>query len=125
MSTNFNSAATAHNPAWAFPEALQQLLGDGEEEFVSELVEVYKSQTGDRMRLLREAVEKGRLDEARAQAHAIKGGSSQMGADRLADACLEIEAGTGRPAAETVALVSHAELLFENVCRLMAVPKHA
>jgi HPt (histidine-containing phosphotransfer) domain-containing protein len=107
--------------SWAFPEALRQLLGAGEEEFLAELIEVFKSQTRIRMRLLREAVENGRPDEARAQAHAIKGGSSQVGADRLAEACFEIESGTG-PVAETAALVSEAEFLFEEACNLMALP---
>jgi HPt (histidine-containing phosphotransfer) domain-containing protein len=106
---------------WAFPEALQQLLGAGEEEFLAELIEVFKSQTRIRMRLLREAVENGRLDEARAQAHAIKGGSSQVGADRLAAACFDIESGTG-PIGETAALVREAESLFEEACSLIALP---
>jgi HPt (histidine-containing phosphotransfer) domain-containing protein len=107
---------------WPFPEALQQLLGDGEEEFLAELIEVFKSQTRVRMCSLREAVDSGRLDEARAQAHAIKGGSSQVGADRLAAVCLEIETRSGSAAAETAALVSEAEFLFEEACRLMALP---
>jgi HPt (histidine-containing phosphotransfer) domain-containing protein len=106
---------------WAFPEALQQLLSDGEEEFLAELIEVFKSQTRIRIGLLREAVEKGRLDEARAQAHAIKGGSSQVGADRLAAACFEIESGTG-DIAETAGRVIEAESLFEEACRLIALP---
>jgi HPt (histidine-containing phosphotransfer) domain-containing protein len=123
MSTHLNVVMTAANPAWMFPEALQQLLGDGEVDFVLEIIELFKSQTGVRMRLLREAVENGRLDDARAQAHAIKGGSSQVGADRLAAACHEIETGTGRATAQTAALVSQAEFLFERVCCSIAVPK--
>jgi HPt (histidine-containing phosphotransfer) domain-containing protein len=108
-------------PVWTIPESLQELLGAGDEEFVSELIEVFKSQTSDRMRRLREAVANGRWDEARAQAHAIKGGSSQVGADGLAAACLDIEMGRGRTPMETAALVGQAERLFEEVCRFMAV----
>jgi HPt (histidine-containing phosphotransfer) domain-containing protein len=121
MSTHPSSIINNDGRSWAFPEALQQLLGAGEEEFLAELIEVFKSQTRIRMRLLREAVDNGRLDEARAQAHAIKGGSSQVGADRLAAACFEIESGTG-PIAETAALVSDAEFLFEEACSLIALP---
>lgn len=121
MSTHPSSVINDHSRGWAFPEALQQLLGAGEEEFLAELIEVFKSQTRIRMHLLREAVDNGRLDEARAQAHAIKGGSSQVGADRLAAVCFEIESGRG-PIAETAALVSQAEVLFEEACRLIALP---
>jgi HPt (histidine-containing phosphotransfer) domain-containing protein len=104
------------------PEALQQLLEAGDEEFLIELIEVFKDQTRLRVGLLREAVESGRLDEARAQAHAIKGGSSQVGADRLAAACLAIETGTGGAAAEIARMVDRAEFEFEEACRLMALP---
>jgi HPt (histidine-containing phosphotransfer) domain-containing protein len=121
MNTHTSSVLNEPGRGWAFPEALQQLLGAGEEEFLAELIEVFKSQTRIRMRLLREAVENGRLDEARAQAHAIKGGSSQVGADRLAAACFEIESGTG-PIAEIAVQVSEAEFLFEEACRLIALP---
>jgi HPt (histidine-containing phosphotransfer) domain-containing protein len=122
MSTHPSSALQDPRRGWAFPEALQQLLGAGEEEFLAELIEVFKSQTRMRMRLLREAVENGRLDEARAQAHAIKGGSSQVGADRLAAACFEIERAAGGSRSETEALVGNAEFLFEEACRLIALP---
>ena len=108
--------------AWTFPEALEELLGAGDEEFLTELIEVFKSQTRLRMHQLREAVESGRMDEARAQAHAIKGGSSQVGADRLAAVCFQIEKGAGSAASETASLVSEAEFLFEEACRLMALP---
>jgi HPt (histidine-containing phosphotransfer) domain-containing protein len=121
MSTHTSSVMNDTGRGWTFPEALQQLLGAGEEEFLAELIEVFKSQTRIRMRLLREAVENGRLGEARAQAHAIKGGSSQVGADRLAAACFEIENGAGG-IAETAAQVTEAEFLFEEACRLIALP---
>lgn len=121
MSTHLNSAVTLSGPAWTFPESLQQFLETGEEEFVSEIIEVFKSQTSARMTLMREAIENGCGDEARAQAHAIKGGASQMGADRLAALCLEIEMGTEQTPSETAALVGQAEALFEEVCRSMAV----
>jgi len=122
MSTHLNSAMTAPRPVWTFPESVQQLLEAGESEFAAEIIEVFKSQTSDRMRLLQGAVETGRWDEARAQAHAIKGGASQLGADRLAAVCLDIEMTGGHTPAETAALVSQAELLFEEACRCMTLP---
>ena len=87
-----------------------------------EIIEVFKSQTEDRIRLMREAVENGRLDEARVQAHTIKGGSGQIGADRLAAVCLEIETAEELSPAATLALVSQAEDEFEKVRRLLRVP---
>jgi HPt (histidine-containing phosphotransfer) domain-containing protein len=109
-------------PSWVFPEALEELLGAGEDEFLIELIEVFKSQTRIRMHQLRDAIENGRMDEARAQAHAIKGGSSQVGADRLAAVCFQIERGTGSATTGTAALLEEAEFLFEEACRLMALP---
>ena len=122
MSTYPNSAINASNPGWTFPEALQQLLCAGEEEFLAELVELFKSQTDSRLRLLREAVENGRFAEARAEAHAIKGASSQLGADRLAAICFEIETGAVDGGAEMAILVSEAEFRFEEACRLIGLP---
>jgi HPt (histidine-containing phosphotransfer) domain-containing protein len=121
MSPQLDSATSAPSPVWVFPESLQQLLGDGEADFLAEIIELYKSQTRGRMRLLRAAVDNGRWEEARAQAHAIKGGSSQVGADRLAVVCSEIETGA-ESAATGSALVSEAEFLFEEACRLIGLP---
>lgn len=119
MSSQLDSITNAPAARWTFPEALQQLLCAGEEEFLAELVELFKSQTDSRLRLLREAVENGRFAEARAEAHAIKGASSQLGADRLAAICFEIETGAVDGGAEMAALVSEAEFRFEEACRLM------
>ena len=120
MSISLNSTLTATGEQWIFPEGLQQLLDTGEDELVSEIIEVYKSQTRSQLRLLRNAVESGLLKEVRAYAHTIKGGSSQVGANDLAAVCLAIETATGC-AAEIPALVSKGELLFEEVCRLISV----
>lgn len=125
MSTHTDSMMHAAGPAWVFPEALAELLGDGDEDFLTELIQVFKSQTRERMRLLRDAIENGRMDEARAQAHAIKGGSSQVGANRLAATCFQIETGAANASTETVALLREAEFLFEEACRLMALPPAA
>jgi HPt (histidine-containing phosphotransfer) domain-containing protein len=122
MSLQSDSAMNAPIPAWVFPESLQQLLGEGEAEFLAEIIELFKSQTRGRMRLLRAAVDNGRWEEVRAQAHAIKGGSSQVGADRLAVVCSEIESGAKSAISEAAALVSEAEFLFEETCRLIALP---
>jgi HPt (histidine-containing phosphotransfer) domain-containing protein len=125
MSTYPDSTINSSSPAWALPEALAELLGAGDDEFLAELIEVFKSQTRVRIRQLREAVENGRMEEARAQAHAIKGGSSQVGADRLAAVCFQIERGTASGSTRNAALVSEAEFLFEETCRLMALPPAA
>jgi HPt (histidine-containing phosphotransfer) domain-containing protein len=121
MGTDLNSLGNADHPSWTFPEALQQLLEAGEEEFLIELIEVFKSQTQVRVHLIKKAIEQGRLDEARAQAHAIKGGSSQVGADRLAAACLALETRPALTAAEAAALAAEVERLFAEACRLMAL----
>jgi HPt (histidine-containing phosphotransfer) domain-containing protein len=122
MNMQVNSRMLAPNPEWTFPESMQQLLADGEEEFVAELIEVFKIQTLARMRLLREAVEQGRLDDARAQAHAIKGGACQLGADALADVCLSIETADARTLTAIEVLACQAERLFEETCHTMSIP---
>jgi HPt (histidine-containing phosphotransfer) domain-containing protein len=124
LESNFESPMDSTVPAvaqpWIWPEALQKLLSEGDEDFVTEIIEVFKCQTRTRLRLLREAVESGRMQDARAQAHTVKAGSSQVGAHRLAAVCLEIETGTGS-AADTVTLVAQAELLFDETSQLITV----
>jgi HPt (histidine-containing phosphotransfer) domain-containing protein len=106
---------------WTLPEALQQLLNDGEEQFVAEILDIFKSQTEIRIGLMRDAAANGRLDEARRHAHTIKGGASQVGARRLTAVCLEIETAPGLSSAAAVALVAQAEWEFEEVRQLLSV----
>ena len=117
---NLNGAG----PVWKCPEGLQQLIEAGEENLVAEVIEIFKNQTVTRLRLLRNAVEQGRMNEARAQAHTIKGGGRQVGAERLADVCELIEMGAVGEE-ETAALVSQAEALFQEECRFMVVLQQA
>jgi HPt (histidine-containing phosphotransfer) domain-containing protein len=118
MITDSNYRLEATGVPWRLPEALQELVNDDERELVVEIIELFKDDTRGRLYLLRAAAERGCVNDVRAQAHAIQGASSQVGANSLTAVCSAIETGTGR-ITETLALVREAELLFDEVCALM------
>jgi HPt (histidine-containing phosphotransfer) domain-containing protein len=71
---------------------------------------------------MREACMAGRLEGIRAQAHAMKGSSHQMGVRLLAEVCLEIETTAEQNRELTTKLVIHAQELFEETCGMMILP---
>ncbi len=69
---------------------LAQLVGD-DHAFTRSLLRDYMRDTRHHMPLLQQAVQAGRMDEAKELSHRIKGASRSVGAVLLADACLRIE----------------------------------
>jgi HPt (histidine-containing phosphotransfer) domain-containing protein len=108
------------NTVWALPEALQQLVLAGDADLVTEILDMYKADTATRLEGLRAAT--AGLDRARvkAQAHAIKGSSIQVGANSLAAICqrIETEAET-LEFAELSEMVSEAVEDFDRICALV------
>lgn len=107
---------------WELPETLQLLAASGDAELVTEIIDVFKSDTARRLLLMREAL--AQMDPARVgqQAHAIKGSAIQVGADSLASLCqrIELEA-PARTCPELETLVTQAEADFEGLCRAEAI----
>jgi histidine phosphotransfer protein HptB len=71
---------------------LMELMGD---DFDS-LVEAYLRDSTDRLMQLERALADGNFEQARRQAHSLKGSSSNLGARQLVRHCQQIEAMAGQ-----------------------------
>ena len=108
------SETTQNAAVWTLPETLRYLAESGDSEMVTEIIAMFKTDTARRMQVLRDAL--AQLDGVRVkeQAHAIKGGAIQVGAESLAALCqrIELDART-RPCQELEGLVREADASFE------------
>ena len=77
------SAAEVPQP-WTVPPALAELWDAGQSDVVIELIDLFLTDTADRLARLREAFGRADLDQLRRMAHSIKGSCSQMGEDQMA-----------------------------------------
>lgn len=78
---------------WVLPSALQQLEECGEAPLVEELIGIFQTDTASRLETLARAIEAADYPAARTEAHTIKGSSLQVGANRVAELCRQIEMG--------------------------------
>jgi HPt (histidine-containing phosphotransfer) domain-containing protein len=94
-----SSIASEFSDAWVLPAALQQLEECGEAVLVQELIDIFQTDTAERLELLARAVATADYATARAEAHTIKGSALQVGAVRVADVCrqMELEARNAQP----------------------------
>jgi histidine phosphotransfer protein HptB len=105
---------------WVLPEGLQQLVALGDEETVAEIIEVFRSDSAARLELLCESVEHKQREEIQAQAHAIKGGAIQVGANGMAVVCRQIEAlALAGPEAEIAGLTKRLHIEFQAFNRML------
>ena len=76
---------------WVVPTALRQLVECGDGEWVEELIAEFQTDTASRLDLLSQAVANADCEAVRRIAHSIKGSAAQIGANRLADVCRQME----------------------------------
>jgi HPt (histidine-containing phosphotransfer) domain-containing protein len=76
---------------WVLPAALQQLQECGEELLVEELIEIFQTDTAERLEILRHAVDTADYKITHTESHTIKGSALQVGAVKVADICREME----------------------------------
>ena len=110
-----------HTPAvWVFPDALRQLVECGDAELVKELFGIFQTDTALRLVVLQRAAAAGDYGTVRLEAHTIKGSAGQVGADRMADLCrqVELEARKG-PSCELSHLLSRLLQSFQEVCGVL------
>src|SRR4051812_4141338 len=62
------------------------------EDFLLELIDIYKQDTPQRLAGLRQALAQGDLEALRREAHTLKSSSAQLGATVLSDMAKEMEA---------------------------------
>ena len=75
--------------ALAVQDVLDRLGGD--EELLSEVVELFIEEVPDILSKLKDALDSGDWDSAAKLAHTLKGSSSNVGAERFASLALELE----------------------------------
>jgi len=106
---------------WTLPDELQQLALDGGADVVADVIAVFQEDTASRLEVLRNAVRNGDCTTIRAEGHAIKGSSSQLGASAMARLCFQMEqmGGSGN-IAEAAGLLAQIEQQFAEVSRAMS-----
>ncbi len=93
----------------------------GDEESVIELMPTYLDDTRKRMDMLIQAVEKGQADETEKHAHALKGIAVNFGANRLAEAALELErAGRGNDIAVAASLLPDVRSQYDKMITFLS-----
>lgn len=70
---------------------MRELQGDGEDDFVGELIEVFLADAKPRVAAIRAAVARGDREALRSVAHSLKGSSANLGASGLAELCAGLE----------------------------------
>ena len=91
MKQEFSWTGKPADAGWVLPEGLQQLIAAGDGDTVIEIIDMFRGDTAIRIERLRRAVERFDRGEIHAQAHAIKGGSMQVGVNGMAMICRQIE----------------------------------
>jgi HPt (histidine-containing phosphotransfer) domain-containing protein len=79
------------SPDWQLPAPLAELAAADSGELVSELIGAFTSDTRSRLHNARKAAALGDFASVRREAHTIKGGALQLGADNVATICRELE----------------------------------
>ncbi len=106
---------------WSLPEELQQLALDGGADVVAEVIAVFQEDTASRLDVLREAIRNGNCNVIRAEGHALKGSSAQVGVVDMARMCFQMEQmGSTGNIAEAVRLFAQIEEHFSAVDQAMS-----
>ena len=113
MRTTSNGHGQRAGAAWVRPEYLTQL---GDDELIADLLDTFSTDTAARIQQMRAALGNANFAKIRAEAHSIKGGARQLGADAVADACQMLESDcTHQEASLVAAQVNRVQELFEEV----------
>lgn len=105
---------------WALPRQLQELTAD-DPALLPELFAAFREDTTARLERLRAAAAAGDPVRIRAEVHTIKGGSRQIGAAPLAEACHQLELHLGHvPPVSIQDAIEQIELRFAQTCAAMS-----
>ena len=106
---------------WHPPEALREIEEAGDQTIVLELISFFQNDTASRLARLHDAVARLDAASAKAEAHALRGGARQMGAEALADLCTAVEASaTQMNWPELKSQLEQADLRFAEVRNAMS-----
>ena len=116
----------AANAGWVLPDELHHLAKAGGPKVIEGLIEIFKQDVGQRLRVLRNAIEAGDLATAAAQAHTIKGSAIQMGAYNLVTTCKHLELDAAHHVSENLdRLLQEAEVELRSLLGTMRMESGA
>jgi HPt (histidine-containing phosphotransfer) domain-containing protein len=119
-----NDTGTDFPAVWVIPAALRQLAECGDAELVEELIAIFQTDTAERLEVMRQAVSAKDYSVVNAEAHTIKGSSVQVGANRLADFCHQMEQEARKsPSADLTQAFDRLVSAFDEVCLVIAARK--
>ena len=111
----------AGRSVWTLPEELLQLARDGAGDVVADVIIVFQEDTASRLVNLSNAVRTNNCAQIKAEAHALKGSSSQLGVTEMARMCSEMEQlGISGNLEAAGTLLHRIELHFQEVGKAMS-----
>jgi HPt (histidine-containing phosphotransfer) domain-containing protein len=119
-SSPFSNGVTTHagrssHEAWSPPLFLLE-TASGDDCLMADLVDAFDTDTSVRIQRVRAALAASDFSIIRMEAHAIRGGARQVGADAVADACQDIESVCNLQEALLVAArLNRLQELFEEI----------
>jgi HPt (histidine-containing phosphotransfer) domain-containing protein len=103
------------------PAALRQLQEGGEAALVEELILIFQSDAAERLEILAHALDAADYLTVRREAHTVKGSALQVGANRVAEVCRQMETEARNPQPQDLASMHRALLQsFAEVCEAIA-----
>jgi HPt (histidine-containing phosphotransfer) domain-containing protein len=97
------------------------LVECGDAELVEELIAMFQTDTSSRLEVLRHAVAARNNGVVGAEAHTIKGSAMQVGANRLAEFCRQMELGVRQtPPVDLDGALHQILQSFDEVCQAIA-----
>jgi CheY-like chemotaxis protein/HPt (histidine-containing phosphotransfer) domain-containing protein len=102
-------------------QALENLrvLGGTNQRFLSELIDIFLQESVERLSRLKEAVTKNEAEAVRRLAHTQRGASMNLGAQRLARLCDELETSNGSEPQAMLEMIDRIEREFVQVNRAL------
>ena len=110
-----------HRTDWA-PPALLLEVASGDDDLLREVVGDFERDTESRLEVTRRALAGGDTARLKAEAHAIKGSSRQVGAEAMGNTCQQIESSALQASPYELAdRLTQLEAEFQEVCAAMKV----
>jgi HPt (histidine-containing phosphotransfer) domain-containing protein len=121
--TQFSQVALDNGMAlWVLPDSLMEFVNNGDAATVAEILVLFRTDAGERLRKLNSAAAVGDRETVRRQAHTLKGSSAQVGALPMAMLCREMEdVAADAPDSELLDLANKAFDCYNRTCLEMPI----
>jgi HPt (histidine-containing phosphotransfer) domain-containing protein len=107
--------------SWNPPECLREFDVVADKEIVQDLIGSFVTDAAERLKSLRRAMLAGDVATLKRLAHSLKGSSAQMGAERMAELCWQIEHAADPASAEEFPKLEQLETYFRSTsCAMLA-----